>query len=329
MLIRAEALLTFPERVRTDRILPRAADIAQTWWTTVKSALIGVFVGSVPGAGCDVAAFAAYAEARRAGGGRVAFETGEPHGIAAPEAANNAATAGAMIPMLSLGVPGDAVTAVLLGALTIHGFEPGPVFFAANLDLVHAIFAGVILAQAVLLIVGLTLAWPFAVIIRIDQRIMVPAILFVCMIGAYAARYSHFDMWLTLIIGAAGHALTKARVPLPPLLLGIVLGQLFEQSLRRSLILSNDDPLIFVQRPISASLLAMAAVALVAMVLARRGHRSAAQRPIRCDVRRADEGTVGSAWEEALQGALVGRGTVGGAPGKRPRDEACTHAGRA
>jgi putative tricarboxylic transport membrane protein len=276
VLIRAEALLTFPKRVRTDRILPRMADIARTWWTTVKSALIGVFVGSVPGAGCDVAAFAAYAEARRAGRGRVAFETGEPRGIAAPEAANNAAVAGAMIPMLSLGVPGDAVTAVLLGALTIHGFEPGPVFFAANLDLVHAIFAGVILAQAVLLVVGLTLARPFASIIRIDQRIMVPAILFVCMIGAYAARYSVFDMWLTLIIGAVGYALTKARVPLPPLLLGIVLGQLFEQSLRRSLILSNDDPLIFVQRPISALLLAMAFAALVAMVLARRRHRPVA-----------------------------------------------------
>ncbi|MEY8120305.1 tripartite tricarboxylate transporter permease [Falsihalocynthiibacter sp. BN13B15] len=265
VLARAERLLVFPEDITAGHLFPRLADLIVTRWTMVKSAVIGVFVGAVPGAGCDIAAFAAYAEARRSAPDPSTFGKGDLQGVAAPEAANNAATAGALIPMLSLGVPGDAVTAVLLGALTIHGFEPGPVFFADNLVLVNSIFAGVIVTQAILLIVGLSLAGMFARLIRIDQRIMVPAILFLCMFGAYSVRYSLFDMWLTLAIGVIGYLLEKVRVPLSPMLLGIVLGTLAEQNLRRSLIISHDDPLIFFQRPVSGLLLLMATLALVAM----------------------------------------------------------------
>ena len=262
---RAENMLTFPNELTTGRLLPRLADLVTTRWTMLKSAVIGVFIGSVPGAGCDIAAFAAYAEARRSARNPETFGTGNIQGVAAPEAANNAGTAGALIPMLSLGVPGDAVTAVLLGALTIHGFEPGPIFFTANLDLVNSIFAGVIVTQAILLVVGLSLAGVFARLIRIDQRIMVPAILFLCMFGAYSVRYSLFDMWLTLGIGAIGYLLEKARIPLSPVLLGIVLGTLAEQNLRRSLIISHDDPMIFFQRPVSAVLIFLAVIAVVAM----------------------------------------------------------------
>lgn len=251
----------FANGTRGGSLLPRLADLVNIRLTMVKSALIGVFIGSVPGAGCDIAAFAAYSEARRASKRPQAFGTGVPEGIVAPEAANNAGTAGALIPMLSLGVPGDAVTAVLLGALTIHGFEPGPVFFANNLDLINALFAGVIVTQVVLL--GVSLAGVFARLIRINQLIMAPAILFLCMMGAYSVRYSLFDMWLTLGIGVVGYLLEKMRVPLSPLLLGIVLGKLAEQNLRRSLIVSHDNPLIFFERPISAFLLAGAVVAMV------------------------------------------------------------------
>ena len=271
VLLRAERLLIFPDDINAGSLFPRMADLIKTRWTMVKSAVIGVFVGAVPGAGCDIAAFAAYSEARRAAPDPQTFGHGDIQGIAAPEAANNAGTAGALIPMLSLGVPGDAVTAVLLGALTIHGFEPGPVFFAANLELVNSIFAGVIVTQAVLLVVGLFLAGMFAKLIRIDQKIMVPAILFLCMFGAYSVRYSLFDMWLTLGIGAIGYLLEKARIPLSPMLLGIVLGTLTEQNLRRSLIISGDNPLIILQRPVSAGLVLMAVVAVVAMWRASRG----------------------------------------------------------
>jgi putative tricarboxylic transport membrane protein len=273
VLARAERLLVFPKDVAAGSLFPRLADLVKTRWTMVKSAVIGVFVGAVPGAGCDIAAFAAYAEARRAAPDPSTFGKGDLQGIAAPEAANNAATAGALIPMLSLGVPGDAVTAVLLGALTIHGFEPGPVFFAANLELVNSIFAGVIVTQAILLVVGLSLAGMFARLIRIDQRIMVPTILFLCMFGAFSVRYSLFDMWLTLGIGVIGYLLEKVRVPLSPMLLGIVLGTLAEKNLRRSLIISHDDPLIFVQRPVSGLLVLMAVIALIAMWRVNRKSR--------------------------------------------------------
>jgi putative tricarboxylic transport membrane protein len=270
VLARAEKLLQFSDGDAGGGLLPRLSDLIRTRWTMVKSSLIGVFIGSVPGAGCDIAAYAAYSEAKRSSSQPENFGKGVPEGIVAPEAANNAGTAGALIPMLSLGVPGDAVTAVLLGALTIHGFEPGPVFFVNNIDLINVLFAGVIVTQLVLLILGLSLAGVFARLIRTDQRIMVPAILFLCMMGAYSVRYSLFDMWLTLAIGAIGYLLEKIRVPLSPLLLGIVLGTLAEQNLRRSLIISHDDPMIFFERPISAFLLVGAVVAIMAMLRANR-----------------------------------------------------------
>jgi len=270
VLHRAEKLLDLSKGERRPRILPRLSDIIITRWVAVKSAVIGVFIGAIPGAGCDIAAFAAYSEARRSSKDPNALGKGAPEGIVAPEAANNAATAGALIPMLSLGVPGDAVTAVLLGALTIHGFEPGPVFFANNSDLVSSLFAGVIVTQIVMLLVAILLAGVFIRLIRIDQRLMVPAILFLCMMGAYSVRYSLFDMWLTLGLGVLLLARKKARVPLSPLLLGIVLGQLAEQNLRRSLIISHGDALIFLERPVSAALLLAAIVALFSMVWANR-----------------------------------------------------------
>lgn len=266
--LRAEKLLYFPQSAPGERYLPRWADLARTRWTAVKSAVIGVFVGSVPGAGCDIAAFAAYSELKRSEGPQNDLGQGNPKGIVAPEAANNAATSGALIPMLSLGVPGDAVTAVLLGALTIHGFEPGPVFFTTNLDLIYALFAGVILAQVALLIVGLSLTGVFARLIRIDQRIMIPVILFLCMIGSYSVRYSTFDMYVALAFGGIGFLFDKVRIPLSPMLLGVVLGTLSEQNLRRSLLMSQGDILIFFQRPVSL-LLVVGAIAAMGLMLHR------------------------------------------------------------
>ena len=148
------------ERIKTDltQILPKVGEVLATKYTVLKSALMGTFIGSIPGTGCDIAAFAAYAEAKRSSKHPEKFGTGVLEGIAAPEAANNGAVGGAMIPMLTLGVPGDAVTAVFLGALTIHNFQPGPIFFREHLEIVYPMFAGMILAQAVLLVVGLTCA---------------------------------------------------------------------------------------------------------------------------------------------------------------------------
>lgn len=178
--------------------------------------------------------------------------------MAAPEAANNGATGGAMIPMLTLGVPGDAVTAVLLGALTIHGFQPGPLLFKDHLDIVYPIFAGMILCQFVLLVIGLSGAKLFAKLINIDIKVLTPIIFLLCIVGSYSMRFSFFDVGLALSIGVLAYFMGQAKFPVSPILLALILGPMAEQNMRRSLMLSQDDPSIFFTRPISAIFLLMA-----------------------------------------------------------------------
>ncbi|UCH23569.1 MAG: tripartite tricarboxylate transporter permease, partial [Deltaproteobacteria bacterium] len=182
-----------PVDSKVEKILPKIGEILSTLKTMIKSAIMGTFIGSIPGTGCDVAAFVAYGEAKRSSKHPEEFGTGILEGVAAPEAGNNAATGGAMIPMLTLGVPGDAVTAVLLGALTIHGLQPGPMLFKDHLDIIYPIFAGMIMAQFILLIVELSGARVFARLINIDRRILTPVIFFLCVVGSYSMRFSFFD----------------------------------------------------------------------------------------------------------------------------------------
>ena len=199
-----------------------------------KSAVMGTFIGSIPGTGCDVAAFITYGEAKRSSKHPEKFGTGILEGVAAPEAGNNAATGGAMIPMLTLGVPGDAVTAVLLGALTIHGLQPGPMLFRDHLDVVYPIFAGMIMAQFILLIVGLSGAKVFRKLINVDRRILTPVIFFLCVVGSYAMRFSFFDVGLSLVIGVIAYFMEYYDYPVSPILLALILGLMAEQNLRRT-----------------------------------------------------------------------------------------------
>ena len=244
-------------------ILTTLQEIRSTLSTIFKSALMGTFIGSIPGTGCEVAAFASYGEAKRTSDKPGEFGTGVLKGVAAPEAGNNAATGGAMIPMLTLGIPGDAVTAVLLGALTIHGLQPGPMLFRDHLDIVYPIFAGMIMAQMVLLVVGLSGARLFASIINIDRKIITPIIFFLCVVGSYSMRFSFFDVGLSLIIGIIAYFMEYYEYSVSPVLLALILGPMAEQNLRRSLIISHGDPLIFFQRPISVILISVAILVMV------------------------------------------------------------------
>jgi putative tricarboxylic transport membrane protein len=219
----------------------------------VKSALMGTFIGAVPGTGCDIAAFVSYGEARRSSKHPEKFGTGILEGVAAPEAGNNGATGGAMIPMLTLGIPGDAVTAVLMGALTIHNLQPGPLLFRDHPEVVYPIFAGMILAQFVMLGVGLGGVRFFAGLINIDRRILTPIIFLLCVVGSYAMRFSFFDVGVSLIIGILAYFMNYYGFPASPILLALILGPMVEQNLRRSLIISHGDPTIFFTRPISAA----------------------------------------------------------------------------
>ena len=252
-----------PVKTRVEKILPKLSEVFSNLKTMLKSAVMGTFIGSIPGTGCDVAAFITYGEAKRSSKYPEKFGTGILEGVAAPEAGNNGATGGAMIPMLTLGVPGDAVTAVLLGALTIHGMQPGPMLFRDHLDVVYPIFAGMIMAQLILLVVGLSGARIFAKLITVDRRILTPVIFFLCVVGSYAMRFSFFDVGLSLIIGIIAYFMEYYDYPVSPILLALILGPMAEQNLRRSLIISHGDPTIFFTRPISAAFIVLAIVVTV------------------------------------------------------------------
>jgi putative tricarboxylic transport membrane protein len=252
-----------PVESKVEKILPKIGEIRSTLKTMIKSAVMGTFIGSIPGTGCDVAAFVTYGEAKRSSKHPEKFGTGILEGVAAPEAGNNAATGGAMIPMLTLGVPGDAVTAVLLGALTIHGLQPGPMLFKDHLDIIYPIFAGMIMAQFILLIVGLSGARVFARLINIDRRILTPVIFFLCVVGSYSMRFSFFDVSLSLVIGVIAYFMEYYDYPVSPILLALILGPMAEQNLRRSLIISHGDPTTFFQRPISAAFIILALAVMI------------------------------------------------------------------
>lgn len=233
------------------KILPTGKELLKLLPTMIKSGTLGTFIGSIPGLGCDIAAFIAYGEAKRVSKKPETFGTGSLVGVAAPEAANNGATGGAMIPMLTLGIPGDAVTAVLLGALTIHGIQPGPLLFRDHLDVVYPIFAGMILCQLALLIIGLSGAKLFARLININRKVLTPVIFLLCIMGSYAMRFSFFDVGLALVIGIIAYFMEYGGFSVSPILLALILGPMAEQNMRRALMLSHGDPSIFVTRPIS------------------------------------------------------------------------------
>jgi putative tricarboxylic transport membrane protein len=251
----------------------RRADAVRCAWTTLKSAAIGTFVGAMPGAGCDIAAFLGYSEAKRAARPGERFGDGEVKGVAAPEAAKTAATSGAMIPLLSLGVPGDSVTAVMIGAFVIHGLQPGPLMFKEQQGLVHAVFALVLLAHLLVFVFGTLGARVFLRLVNVDRRLLAPLILLLSVVGAYAMRGNLADVWLMLGFGALGYGMQRGGYPVAPLILALILGPMAEENYRRALVMSDGSHGIFFTRPITATLLGLA-VAAVALSAWRRRRRA-------------------------------------------------------
>jgi putative tricarboxylic transport membrane protein len=254
--------------------LVRRVDAVRCTWTTVKSALIGTFVGAMPGAGCDIAAFLGYSEAKRAARPEERFGEGEVKGIAAPESAKTAATSGAMIPLLSLGVPGDSVTAVMIGAFVIHGLQPGPLMFNEQRGLVYSVFALVLIAHLAVFVFGSIGARGFLRLVDVDRRFLSPIILLLSVVGAYAMRSNLTDVWLALGFGALGYAMQRGNFPVAPLILALILGPMAEENYRRSLVLSDGSVAIFVQRPIAATLLALAVLSIMAAAWRRRARKA-------------------------------------------------------
>jgi len=245
------------------RLLPSRADIKKCWKTIVKSSILGSFIGSIPGAGGDIAAFVGYSEAKRTSKNPENFGKGEIQGVAAAEAGNNGCTGGAMIPLLSLGVPGDAVTAVLLGAFIMQGIRPGPLLYRDHIDVVYSIFAGLMIANICLLICGLLGIRFFARIISINRNILLPVIFVLSIVGSYAMRNSLFDVWFALLFGIIGYFMQRYDFPASPILLALILGPMAESNLRRALIVSQGDYSVFITRPICAVLLFLALLSLI------------------------------------------------------------------
>lgn len=257
-------------KARIDRYFPSWTDIRKSFKTLCRSSLIGTGVGAVPGAGGDIAAFVAYGEAKRTAKHPERFGTGEIEGLAASESANNACSGGAMIPLLSLGVPGDAVTAVLLGAFVVQGLQPGPMLYKEHMDFVYQIFASMMLAQIAMQFIGMAGIRLFAKVILVDRAILTPSIFVLSMVGAFAMRSNVFDVYTTLAFGVLGYIMTRHDYPLSPILLALILGPMAESNLRRAMVISSGDPAILFSRPIAVGLMVLAVVALVLSV---RSHR--------------------------------------------------------
>lgn len=269
---------------QVSQILPTMADLKRCLVTIVKGGVIGSFIGAIPGAGGDIAAFVSYGEAKRSSKTPEKFGTGMIEGVAASESANNGCTGGAMIPLLSLGVPGDSVTAILLGAFIIHGLQPGPLLYKEHIDVVYMVFASMLVANVAMFILGATGVKFFAKVIGIDKRMLLPIIMVLSLIGSYSMRNSFFDVFITLGFGVVGYLLQRFGFPLPPILLALILGPMAESNLRRTLVISQGDPSVILHQPIAMFLLILAVVSLV---MSYRSQRKVAARMLAA--KKADE----------------------------------------
>jgi len=223
-------------------------------------AVIGTVEGVTPGAGGTIAAFMAYSEARRWSRHPEEFGHGSPEGIAAPESANNVVTATALVPLLSLGIPGSNSAAILLGGFLIHGLQPGPMLFVKAPEVVYGLYGGLLIANLAMLLIGLVILGPCIWLVNRPKPYLIAAILALVMSGVYAIHQSLFELMLVIGVGVLGCFMRWVKLPVLPLVLGLVLGYLVESNLRRSLVISGGDPMIFFSDRVSLALLCLAAL---------------------------------------------------------------------
>jgi putative tricarboxylic transport membrane protein len=255
------------ERIRG--LWPTPADWRAAWRPMLRGSGLGFLLGLVPGGGPVTASFMSYMLEKRISSQPERFGKGAIEGVAGPESANNAAVAGSIIPVLSLGIPGNPVTALLLGALIIQGVQPGPLFMTQRPDLFWGIVASMYIGNVLLLVLNLPLVGLWAQLLRVPYRVLFPVVLLLCVVGSYSANKNVFDLWVMLAFGVGGYLLRKLQYDLAPFVIAFVLAPLLEQSLRQALVMSPDGAMILLQRPVTALLLAAGAV-LAALMLRRK-----------------------------------------------------------
>ena len=242
--------------------LPSRKELREAKGTLARSSILGAFIGALPGVGATTASFLSYSEAVRWSRHPEKFGTGIPEGIAAPESANNSAVGGSMIPLLALGIPGSATTAVMLGGLTVHGIVPGPLLMEQNTLLVYTVFIAMMVANILMLVFGVRAARYFALILTIPYAFVGPAIVVMCMTGVYGLNSNMVDIGVMLSFGLIGVLLRAMRYPVASFIIGLVLGPIAETSLRQGLMISQYDYGEFLMRPIAGTLLILAALSL-------------------------------------------------------------------
>jgi putative tricarboxylic transport membrane protein len=256
-----------PKRFR--EMLPTREDIKQSRFAFVQSSVVGFFIGCLPGAGSTIASFLSYGIQKKFSPNKEIFGKGAIDGVAAPEGANNSETGGAMVPLLTLGIPGSASTAIMLAALILYGFQPGPQLFSEQSNLVWALIASMFIGNVICVILNLPLVPVFASILKLPYVYLYPLILVISLIGIYGLSLSQYDLIIFLFFIILGYLLRLGDVPIAPLVLAFVLGPLAERSLSQSLVISNGNPLIMIERPIAAVLLTLAAILFVVSAVGR------------------------------------------------------------
>ena len=266
-----------PIKAKLSGLLPTRQDWKDSWGSIVRGTLIGFFVGMLPGAGATISSFLAYAAEKRVSKRPEQFGTGVIEGVAAPESANNAASTGALVPLMALGIPGSGTTAVMLGALTMYGMQPGPLLVSTHPDVFWGLVASMYIGNVMLLVLNLPLAPAFASVLRVPYSVLIPIIIGISLFGVYSVDNSLFHVGITVLFGGLGFAMRLYGYPPAPLVLALVLGPMLEKALRQSLQMSLGSAEIFVSRPVSAIILGFALLAvLFPMVSWIRSQRSAA-----------------------------------------------------
>ena len=220
------------------------ADYRRCFKSIFRGSLIGVFLGSIPGIGAAPSAFLSYSEARRKSPHKENFGKGEIEGVAASEAGNNGVAGATLILLLALGVPGDAITAIIIGAFMVHGLQPGPMMFLISVDIVYGLFIGLIVSSLFLFIVGSVAIKGFRFVADVPKRILMPAVLILCIYGVFAVNNNMFDVGVMFAMGWLGYLMMRFDIPAAPFLIAFILGPLVEDNFRQVMLMSGSNPMI-------------------------------------------------------------------------------------
>ena len=259
--------------VRLKELLPTREEWRRSWAPIGRGSVVGFVTGLIPGPAAVLSTFIAYNVEKKVSRTPERFGHGAIEGVAAPESANNAATAGAMVPLLSLGIPFSPATAILLGALVIHGLQPGPLMIVQRPEVFWGFVASMYIGNLLLLILNLPLVGVFVSVLRMPQHVLATLVLLLCLVGAFSLSNSHLDLWILIVFGVFGYALRKLSVDASPLVVALVLGPMMEKTLRQSLFITQGSLADLVMRPLTLGILAVPALALLAPPLLRLRRR--------------------------------------------------------